>query len=202
MFVSTSARRGCPARRRHSWRGDFPRRRLALARRRTKIFFSLLSPRHPRRRPRGDDGRRVGGGTRDRAACTRASSSLHSNARRPATDERDDHPARDQGWRDGRDASSQRAPRGRLRPRRADPDVRRGGSRHAHERRCVRFGTRRFRFPHPPVSPVSRLSSSSPPRPRLPSPRRSRLPPPPPPPRSPRADFRSVPRAPPATQPW
>lgn len=108
-----------------------------------------------------------GGGTRDRAACTRASSSLHSNARRPATDERDDHPARDQGRRDGRDASSQRAPRGRLRPRRADPDVRRGGSRHAHERRCVHFGARRVRFPHPPVSPVS---SPLRPRPRLPSP--------------------------------
>ena len=201
MFVSTSARRGCPARRRHSWRGDFPRRSLAGAPANENIFFPLVASTFAttaswrRRAARG-------GGTRDRAACTRASSSLHSNARRPATDERDDHPARDQGWRDGRDASSQRAPRGRLRPRRADPDVRRGGSRHAHERRCVRFGTRRVRFPHPPVSPVSRLSSSSPPRPRLPSPRRSRLPPPPPPPRSPRADFRSVPRPPPATQPW
>ena len=100
---------------------------------------------------------------------TRASSSLHSNARCPATDERDDHPARDQGWRDGRDASSQRAPRWRLGPRRADPDVRRGGPRYAHERWCVHFGARFVRLPHLSVLPASRLLFPSPSRPRVPS---------------------------------
>ena len=65
---------------------------------------------------------------------------------------------------------SQRAPRWRLGPRRADPDVRRGGPRYAHERWCVHFGARFVRLP--PISsvlPASRLLFPSPSRPRVPS---------------------------------
>ena len=120
---------------------------------------------------------------------TRASSSLHSNARCPATDERDDHPARDQGWRDGR---------ARLRSGHrvgvSGPAARIPTS--AAEARAMLMKGGASTSEH--VSSVSPIFRSCPPRassslrPRVhasPPPRRSRLPPPPPPPRSPRADF-------------
>lgn len=160
-------------------------------------FFPLLSP--PRRRPHGDDGRRVGAAhATARPARARLLPSTRTRAARRRTSEmitrlgtkvgETDEMRLRSGHRVGVSGPAARIPTSAAEARAML--MKDGASTSEH----VASVSRTLRSRPSPLLFAPVLAS--------PPPRRSRLPPPPPPPPSPRADFRSVPRPPPATQPW